>query len=528
MSATMGAVFTHVARDPIRSHELARDGLRRAAARAAHRERAGAAGAADARAAQSAGRLAPPLRGGSVFTDDRAPVEWLIDASIVSYAAEENAVSAAAVSACPSAGASSRPSCSCAGMTTLGAEIAAARLIAPAFGASTVVWANTIAIVLVALAGGYWLGGRLAGPPSARARDGARRRCSGAGLVALIPLLAIPLLGVTEDSLGEFAGSLLAQLVLVAPPVLVLGALSPWAIRLRVRSVDGAGDVTGRLYALVHGGRARRQLRRRAGADPAGRHALDVPDLRGAARRRLRSDGMVLQACLNGDRETGVPRSPAELAAAARACVAAGAASLHAHPRDPDGHESLDAADIAAAVARAARGRAGRRAVASPPGCGSRPATSTPAPAPITEWTELPDLVSLNLTEEGWRELADAARRARDRDRGRRVERPRGAEDLARRAALQVRRVLVEPRSENAERGGRDGATRSTPRSTRAAMPAPRLHHGVGPATWAVLDAAVPRGHEIRIGLEDVLTLPDGRRAPDNAALVVEAVLRYA
>jgi uncharacterized protein (DUF849 family) len=55
----------------------------------------------------------------------------------------------------------------------------------------------------------------------------------------------------------------------------------------------------------------------------------------------------------------------------------------------------------------------------------------------------------------------------------------------------------------------------------------PRLHHGVGPATWAVLDAAVPRGHDIRIGLEDVTTLPDGRRAVDNAALVVEAVLRY-
>ena len=38
----------------------------------------------------------------------------------------------------------------------------------------------------------------------------------------------------------------------------------------------------------------------------------------------------------------------------------------------------------------------------------------------------------------------------------------------------------------------------------------------------------MPIGREIRIGLEDVLTLPDGRRAPDNAALVVETVLRYA
>src|SRR3954463_9969332 len=45
------------------------------------------------------------------------------------------------------------------GAASLGAEIAAARLLAPWFGASTIVWANTIATVLVALSGGYWLGG---------------------------------------------------------------------------------------------------------------------------------------------------------------------------------------------------------------------------------------------------------------------------------------------------------------------------------------------------------------------------------
>ena len=48
------------------------------------------------------------------------------------------------------------------GAGCLGAEIAAARLLAPWFGASTIVWANTIAIVLVALSIGYALGGRLA------------------------------------------------------------------------------------------------------------------------------------------------------------------------------------------------------------------------------------------------------------------------------------------------------------------------------------------------------------------------------
>src|SRR5262245_52558185 len=47
------------------------------------------------------------------------------------------------------------------GISTLGAEIAAARLLAPFFGASTIVWANTIGVVLVALSIGYWWGGRL-------------------------------------------------------------------------------------------------------------------------------------------------------------------------------------------------------------------------------------------------------------------------------------------------------------------------------------------------------------------------------
>src|SRR3954465_5727327 len=89
-----------------------------------------------------------------------------------------------------------------AGVSTLGAEIAAARLVAPAFGASTVVWANTIAVVLIALAGGYWVGGSCA-DRHARARALARAALLGAGLVALIPLLAIPLLGATEDALNE-------------------------------------------------------------------------------------------------------------------------------------------------------------------------------------------------------------------------------------------------------------------------------------------------------------------------------------
>jgi hypothetical protein len=40
-------------------------------------------------ATQSAARITPRLEGGRVYTDDRAPVEWLIDRSILGYAAED-------------------------------------------------------------------------------------------------------------------------------------------------------------------------------------------------------------------------------------------------------------------------------------------------------------------------------------------------------------------------------------------------------------------------------------------------------
>ena len=52
----------------------------------------------------------------------------------------------------------------------------------------------------------------------------------------------------------------------------------------------------------------------------------------------------------------------------------------------------------------------------------------------------------------------------------------------------------------------------------------PVLLHGENSSAWPVLADAVRRGLDIRIGLEDVLVLPDGRAARDNAALVAAAL----
>ena len=53
-----------------------------------------------------------------------------------------------------------------------------------------------------------------------------------------------------QVSAGAFIGSLVAVRVLVAPPVMLLGAASPYAIRLAVERVEESGTVAGRMYAI--------------------------------------------------------------------------------------------------------------------------------------------------------------------------------------------------------------------------------------------------------------------------------------
>jgi spermidine synthase len=140
------------------------------------------------------------------------------------------------------------------GAASLGTEIAAARLLAPWFGASTIIWANTIATVLVALSGGYWLGGRLA-DRGATLRGLTRLTLAAAGLLAVVPFISGPFLrnsvaAFDSLSVGAFIGSLVAVCALIAAPVLLLGTISPYAVRLSMTSVEEAGRISGRLYAI--------------------------------------------------------------------------------------------------------------------------------------------------------------------------------------------------------------------------------------------------------------------------------------
>ena len=114
-----------------------------------------------------------------------------------------------------------------AGIGALATEITASRLLAPYFGSSTLVWAN-------------WLGGRLADRRPEPRLLGLIVLVA-AVFVAVIPFAAKPFLDFTVEGLdtasaGAVVGSFLAVLLLCAPPVVLLGMVSPFAIRLGVGS----------------------------------------------------------------------------------------------------------------------------------------------------------------------------------------------------------------------------------------------------------------------------------------------------
>ena len=140
------------------------------------------------------------------------------------------------------------------GMTTLAAELAAGRLIGNVFGTSNLVWASIIGLILIYLTLGYFLGGKWA---DANPTPGAMYRILawGAFTIGLVPYVAGPVLRAASTafdalSVGIMAGSFVAVLILFSVPITLLGAISPFAIRLSVDDTSKAGQISGQIYAI--------------------------------------------------------------------------------------------------------------------------------------------------------------------------------------------------------------------------------------------------------------------------------------
>ncbi|MEM7134904.1 MAG: fused MFS/spermidine synthase [Chloroflexota bacterium] len=141
------------------------------------------------------------------------------------------------------------------GFVILGMELSASRLLEPAFGNNQIVWAALIGLILAYLAIGGWVGGILG--DRFPTLEGLQWTALVAALgVALIPFVSGPVLrmaavGIDNFAVGLLVGSLVAVLLLFSIPGILLGAISPWAVRLAVEDLAETGRTAGRLYATA-------------------------------------------------------------------------------------------------------------------------------------------------------------------------------------------------------------------------------------------------------------------------------------
>ena len=141
------------------------------------------------------------------------------------------------------------------GTAVMVVEMTAVRAMAPYFGASTYTWTNVIGVILGALAAGYFLGGRFADRvPRPVALYGAI--LAGGLLCLALPLVVKPVSqwllpadpGLEGVVAPVYRASLVATLVLFAPPVLLLGGVSPMAVKL-LASPDREGGASGQVFS---------------------------------------------------------------------------------------------------------------------------------------------------------------------------------------------------------------------------------------------------------------------------------------
>jgi len=233
---------------------------------------------------------------------------------------------------------------------------------------------------------------------------------------------------------------------------------------------------------------------------------------------------MIIQACLNGARKASfhpaLPTNADAIAGDAAAAIAAGASEIHVHVRGEGGRETLrpDTVDLTVERLRSA--------------CPGTPVgISTGAWIEkddarrrdfIRNWSALPDYASVNLAEADCAAVIELLRK-----RGVGIEVGIAtAIDAARCLELGFAagalRLLYELAQQDQSEAFSELA--AIERCMGAAAEKPILLHGVDATVWVFAKEAFARGYSTRVGLEDGATLPDGRIAPSNAALVAAAV----
>ncbi|AJT40930.1 3-keto-5-aminohexanoate cleavage protein [Psychromicrobium lacuslunae] len=230
---------------------------------------------------------------------------------------------------------------------------------------------------------------------------------------------------------------------------------------------------------------------------------------------------MFLKACLNGARQPlehpRLPVSAEQLALDAVAVRQLGAQAVHIHAKDEAGRDTLAASSVGQALTAI---RAAAPGLAIGVTTGDWIASTPERLAAIANWQVLPEFASVNWHEPDAVALAEALLA-----RGVAVEagifHPAAARAWSRwpKRESSTLRILIElPEGLDAAEVP-SAAEEILAILSNSNTQLPMLLHGEGSSCWPAIHYALRHGFQLRLGLEDTLELPDGRTAPDNAAL---------
>lgn len=130
-------------------------------------------------------------------------------------------------------------------------ELIASRVLSPYFGNSNLVWTSVIGIILLSSSIGNYYGGKLAD------KENITKKLKLILALSAITIFIIPLIkdniivNIIRLTLDIKIGAILATILLFFIPSFFMGLLTPIIVKLKLNSLDTAGEVSGKINAIA-------------------------------------------------------------------------------------------------------------------------------------------------------------------------------------------------------------------------------------------------------------------------------------
>ncbi len=129
-------------------------------------------------------------------------------------------------------------------------ELTGSRLVAPYLGTSIIVWTGIIGVILASLSLGYSWGGKIADNNPDYRKLSQIIFFSAVAVLVLATIQRLTLIIFSNLRIGIYWQTLLSTIILFSPASVLLGMISPYAVRIKMRDVGSIGKTVGNLYAI--------------------------------------------------------------------------------------------------------------------------------------------------------------------------------------------------------------------------------------------------------------------------------------